>query len=327
MSHDTLSDVLKTVRIAGAVFFEITAGEDWSIGALTPDVMLPRLLPNVDHLAAFHAVTAGHCYGALAGGEAMRLEAGDVIVFPRADAHVMSSAPGLPHIQLTADEADSAAAGGIAHCIQFGCSGQVRTKIVCGYLACDASPFNMLLDNLPRVIKGARADDGRDDGLNRLFRYALTEMAEKRPGSSTVLTKLSELMLIDLLRNYIETLPDERAGWLAGLRDPSVGRALALLHADPAQEWTIESLGKAVGVSRSVLAERFAELVGIPPMAYLATWRMQVAADMLGHGKRNMAEIAEKIGYDSEASFSRAFKKRTGVPPSQWRQRGAAKSG
>lgn len=326
MGGDALSDLLKTVRMTGAVFFEITAGDAWSIGSPTPEMMLPKILPGADHLVAFHVVTSGHCYGALIGGEATRVDAGEVIVFSRGQPHVVSSAPEMPHVPFTADALEIATAGLMPYCLHFGCSGQVQTRLVCGYLACDASPFNPLLDNLPAMIKGGRPHDGRAGWLDRFIEFALTETAQKRAGSETVLTKLSELMFIDLLRNYIETLPEERTGWLAGVRDPSVGKALTLLHSKPAQDWTIETLGKAVGVSRSVLAERFTQMVGIPPMAYLAKWRMQIAAEMLAQGQHSMAQIAEAIGYDSEASFSRAFKKLVGVPPSEWRRRGAAKS-
>ncbi len=325
MGADALSDLLKTVRLTGAVFFEIHAGDDWAVGSPAPNMILPKILPDADHLVAFHVVTDGHCYGALAGSDAVRVDAGEVIVFSRADAHVMASAPGLPHEPFTADAVEIATAGQTPYSINYGRSGDIRARLVCGYLACDASPFNPLLDNLPRVIKGGRPQNNRPNWLDRFVHFALAEMAEDRAGRETILTKLSELMFIDVLRGYIESLPPERTGWLAGVRDPSVGKALSLLHGRPTRDWTIEALARESGVSRSVLAERFTQLVGIPPMAYLAKWRMQIAAEMLAHGAAGMAQIAEAIGYDSEASFSRAFKKLTGVPPSQWRRRGAAK--
>ena len=324
MSGDTISDLLKTVRMTGAVFFEITAGDDWSVGSPTPEMMLPRILPGADHLVAFHVVTAGHCYAGLHGGESQRIDAGEVIVFSRGQPHVVSSAPGQEADPIATSVLDIAMAGLMPYCLQFGCSGSVQTRIVCGYLACDSSPFNPLIDNLPPMIKGGRPRDGRPGWLDRFIEVALAESTERRAGSETMLTKLSELMFIDLLRNYIETLPSERSGWLAGVRDPSVGRALGLLHGKPAHDWSIENLAKASGVSRSVMAERFTSLVGIPPMAYLAKWRMQIAAETLAHGNATMAEIADKVGYDSEASFSRAFKKLIGVPPSQWRRRETA---
>jgi len=143
---------------------------------------------------------------------------------------------------------------------------------------------------------------------------------EKRAGSETVLAKLSELMFIEVVRRHLASMPPEQAGWLAGLRDPFVGKALSLLHARPERAWTIEKLGKDVGLSRSVLAERFADLIGLPPMQYLAKWRMQIASRLLDGGNTNIASVAAKIGYGSEAAFSRAFKKTVGVPPSDWRR-------
>lgn len=156
MSEDALSDLLKTVRLTGAVFFEIHAGDNWAVGSPAPKSILPKILPDADHLVAFHVVTEGHCYGALAGGEAVRVDAGEVIMFSRADAHVMASAPGMPHEPFSADAVEIATAGQVPYCINFGCSGEIRARLVCGYLACDASPFNPLLDNLPRVIKAGR---------------------------------------------------------------------------------------------------------------------------------------------------------------------------
>jgi AraC-like DNA-binding protein len=146
----------------------------------------------------------------------------------------------------------------------------------------------------------------------------------KRAGGESVLAKLSELMFIEVVRRHLANMPPEQAGWLAGLRDPFVGRALSFLHARPARDWTIEKLGKDVGLSRSVLAERFADLVGMPPMQYLAKWRMQIAAGLLNGGNTNIATVAAEIGYASEAAFSRAFKKMAGVPPSDWRRQGQA---
>jgi len=148
----------------------------------------------------------------------------------------------------------------------------------------------------------------------------LAESKQPRMGGQCVLGRLSELMFVDVVRHYLETLPADRTGWLAGLRDPFVGRALSALHRDPAYDWTIESLAKNVGLSRSALAERFSQFVGQPLMQYVTNWRMQLAANHLLSGKESVAVVANRIGYDSEAAFSRAFKKAVGTPPSQWRK-------
>jgi AraC-like DNA-binding protein len=217
---------------------------------------------------------------------------------------------------------DAAHASQLPFLINYGGGdGLATAKIVCGYLACDAKPFNPLLDNLPPVIR-AGDPEGDDAGwLGQFIRLARIESADKRAGGESVLAKLSELMFIEVIRRYLAALPPEQAGWLAGLRDPFVGKALSLMHARPGHNWTIEELGKDVGLSRSVLAERFADLVGMPPMQYLANWRMQIAARHLSNGNTTMATIAAEIGYGSEAAFSRAFKKTVGVPPSAWRRR------
>ena len=219
------------------------------------------------------------------------------------------------------DALDAAAAGQLPFFINYGGEGPVSAKFVCGYLACDAQPFNPLLDNLPPVIKvrGNRGDDA--NWLSQFIRVAALESANKRAGGESVLAKLSELMFIEVIRRHLEALPPEQAGWLAGLRDPFVGKTLSLMHAKPAWNWTIEELAKDVGLSRSVLAERFADLVGMPPMYYLTKWRMQIASGLLSDGNTNIATVAAEIGYGSEAAFSRAFKKLVGVPPSAWRRR------
>lgn len=317
MAADPLSDLLKTVRLTGAVFFEIAAQGPWAVASPARELILPRILPGADHLIAYHVVTAGQCFGTAAGGEPAALKAGDVIVFTNAQPHVMSSAPGMQADPPVRDVLEVAAAGQQPFCINYG-NGQNSTRLVCGYLACDAGPFNPLLDNLPPVLT---ARDGGDSWISQFITMAVAETSAKHAGSETVLTRLSELMFVNVVRNYLEALPPEKTGWLAGLRDPSIGKALSLLHDKPAAEWTIDELARQTGVSRSVLAERFTELLGIPPMHYLAKWRMQIACELLTGSNANVASIAARVGYESEAAFSRAFKKLIGETPSAWRQR------
>jgi AraC-like DNA-binding protein len=320
MATDTLSNLLRTVRLTGAAFFDIAAKDSWAVGSPAPAAILPKILPGADHLIAYHVVTAGRCFGRLRdGGEPVALEAGEVIVFTNADAHIMSSDPSLRADPPTADVLDIAFAGQMPFHINHADGGAGATHLVCGYLACDSKPFNPLLDSLPKVIKSGDRHGGETGWLAQFIRFAVAETSEKRAGGETVLTKLSELMFIDVLRRYVEAMPARDTGWLAGLRDPSVGKALTLIHDKPADDWTIETLARQSGVSRTVLAERFVELVGIPPMQYLARWRMQIASEMLSSGNTNIARIAQEIGYESEASFSRAFKKMNGVSPSAWR--------
>jgi AraC-like DNA-binding protein len=321
MTADALSDVLKTVRLTGATFFDVLASAPWVAESPPQEMILPHILPGAGHLIAYHVVTEGRCFANIIGEEPIAIEAGEVIVFTKGDPHVLSSSPGMRADPRPPGALDAAHASQLPFLINYGGGGPATAKIVCGYLACDAKPFNPLLDNLPPVIR-AGDPKGDDAGwLGQFIRLARIESAEKRAGGESVLAKLSELMFIEVVRRYLAVLPPEQAGWLAGLRDPFVGKALSLMHARPAQNWTIEELGKDAGLSRSVLAERFADLVGMPPMQYLTNWRMQIAARHLSNGNTTMATIAAEIGYGSEAAFSRAFKKTVGVPPSAWRRR------
>lgn len=326
MAEDALSDLLRTVRLTGATFFEIAASDKWAIESPARELILPKILPGATHLVAYHIVTAGRCFATPKGGTPIALEAGQVIVFTNADSHVMSSQPGLPGTPSTTDVIEIATAGELPYCINYGGDGPASTRLVCGYLACDAGPFNPLFDHLPGVITAGRSGEGGSGWLEQFIRFAVHEASRKRTGHEIILTKLSELLFIDVLREYVEALQPQERGWLAALRDPFIGKALSLIHARPAHAWALEELARLVGQSRSVLAERFADIVGIPPMQYLSKWRMQIAAELLSGGSTSLSEIAAAVGYESDSAFSRAFKKMTGVAPSAWRRR-AGQSG
>jgi AraC-like DNA-binding protein len=330
MAADALSDVLKTVRLTGATFFDVVGRAPWVAESAPREMVLPKILPGAEHLIAYHVVTEGRCFASIIGEEPITVETGEVVVFTRGDPHVMSSSPGMRADPLPRGALDGVTSSQLPFYLNYGSDGPIAAKLVCGYLACDARPFNPLLDNLPRVIKSGDPQGSDPGWLGQFIRLATMESTDKRAGGESVLAKLSELMFIEVIRRYLAALPPEQAGWLAGLRDPFVGKALSLMHGAPAQDWTIEELAKQVGLSRSVLAERFSDLVGMPPMQYLANWRMQIAAGRLSSGNGNVATIAAEIGYESAAAFSRAFKKMMGVPPSLWRRRvrpGVAASG
>ena len=320
MHVDALSDVLKTIRMTGAVFFRVSARAPWVAQQLPREAVLPMILPGAEHMISYHIVTEGQCFANVIGGESIALTAGQVIVFTRGDRHVMSSEPGMRVVPLTRFANDGVPEN-LPFTATFGSTGPITAKVVCGFLACDAQPFNPLLENLPPVIKAGDRIDSNAGWLGQLIRLAMIESADKRAGGESVLAKVSELMFIEVVRQYLEALPAEQGGWLAGLRDPFVGKALSLMHGAPALNWTIEKLAKDVGLSRSVLAQRFTHLVGMPPMQYLAKWRMQIASGLLSDGSANVATVAAEIGYASEAAFSRAFKKMVGISPSDWRRR------
>lgn len=313
---DALSDVLRAVRLTGAVFFDVQASEPWVAETPQGEAIVGAIFPGADHLISYHVITGGACYGGLIGQPAIHLSAGDVIVFPHGDAHAMSSAPGMREAPDPA-KFRHPGQGQLPFSISMGQALTEPAHLVCGFLACDARPFNPLLSALPPVITVSDRDGG---AIAAFVQLALAESKAPRPGGESVLGRLSELMFVDVIRRYLESLPADRTNWLSALREPFVGRALAALHRTPARDWTLEALAHEVGLSRSALAERFSEFVGQPPMQYLASWRMQLAATHLQSGTDSVAEIAERVGYESEAAFSRAFKKLMGVPPATWRR-------
>ena len=316
MGSDTLSDLLRTVRLTGAVFFDIEAPAPWALMQPSGPTIAESVLPGVQHLISYHAVTSGSCYGGLVGSERIRLEAGDVIVFPHGDSHVMSSAPNLPgKLDLDTYKAPRSQ---LPITMRLDGDARARTQLVCGFLGCDVRPFNPLIGALPRVLH-VRDRAGAGGGwLSQFIQVALSESRAKRSGGESVLARMSELMFVEAVRRHLESLPEADTGWLAGLRDPQVGRALALLHARPGYRWTLPGLAREAGLSRSALAERFTHLIGRPPMQYLASWRMQVASGLLARGTK-VSSVAFEVGYDSEAAFSRAFKKLVGRSPAAWR--------
>jgi AraC-like DNA-binding protein len=312
---DALSDVLRAVRLTGAIFFDVHASEPWVAETPSGEEIVNAMFPGSEHLICYHVITQGSCWACIEGEPPAHLTAGDIIVLPHGDTHVLSSTPGLrrsPDMTLYRMPAD----GKLPVSISMGDAHGTPVHFVCGFLGCDSRPYNPLLSALPRVILVNGPAGG---ALAAYVQFALAESKEPRMGGQGVLSRLSELMFVDVVRHYLETLPPDRTGWLAGLRDPFVGRALSVFHRNPARGWTIEALAKAVGLSRSALAERFTEFVGQPLMQYLTNWRMQLAANHLLSGTESVAVIANRVGYDSEAAFSRAFKKAVGSPPSQWR--------
>lgn len=317
MSADTLSSVLQTVRLRGAVFFLVEGVAPWVAEAPSSRAVADGVMPGAEHLIEFHVISQGSCWAGLIDVEPVRMHAGDVIIFPQGDPHVMSSAPGM-RTRALIEEHRRLAHEQLPYFFNLGGSGSEKTQVICGFLGCDATPFNPLLMALPRML---HVPVGEAEGWTRQFiDLAIEESRHKRAGGEAVLARLSELMFVDVVRRYLDRLPAGGSGWLSGLRDRFVGRALALLHARPAEPWTIEGLAEEVGLSRSALAERFTQFVAQPPMQYLNRWRMQIAANLLAGGPLTVAAVAAEVGYDSEAAFSRAFKKATGTPPGEWRR-------
>lgn len=320
---DVLSDVLRGVRLTGALFFLNDVAPPWSAEAPVAAALRPVVLPDAQHLVSYHVVTQGACWCEVEGRPALRLEAGDVVVLPHGDAYALSTEPGAlgttpPEVAL--EWFGHMVAGDLPLVVREGGTGGARTHVFCGFLGCDLLPFNPVLAALPRVLH-VRPPGGDSGRLARLVDLAMAETHARLPGRGEVLLRLSELLFVEVIRSHLAASGASAAGWLAGLADPFVGRALTRIHRDPAHAWTVEDLAHASGLSRSALAERFTRLVGQPPMQYVARWRMQVAAGLLAGGAAKIGAVAREVGYESEAAFSRAFKQLAGTSPSHWRQR------
>jgi len=339
MSGDTLSDLLRAVRLRGAFFFYVEGADPWVVETSHSRDLIPLILPGVEHLIEFHGIASGSCWAAIVGGEPIRLSEGDVILFPQGDAHTMSSAPGMrakvvdgglrftprpAQLPYTLDVANTVASRAAAEAsgttARLDGGGFEQTTVVCGFLGCDTRPFNPLLAAMPRVLHMPGLAAPGSSWVANFLRSVVEESSHKRPGGEAVLERMSEMLFVEVLRRYVDALPAEQTGWLAGMRDAAIGRALSLIHQRPAEAWTLERLGEEAALSRSVLHERFVHFIGQPPMQYLAQWRMQLAAGRLRDTDAKVVEVALDVGYENEAAFSRAFKRAVGESPGAWRR-------
>lgn len=319
---DALSETLRVVRLTGAIFINARFTAPWCYRSPSADSAAPVLEPGAERVVIFHLITEGDCYVDLGDGAPVRLSAGDVVVFPQGHAHLMTSKPGLapaqgaPLKEVLARRPRQLAYGG----------GGPTTRLVCGYLACDARLARMLLAGLPPLVRVNVRGSNAGIWLEASVRYALAEARSPRPGGAGVLAKLAEVLFIEVLRLYMNEQVVGRTGWLAGVGDRIVGAALNALHARPAYAWTLEELAREAATSRSVLAERFAQLVGSSPMQYLTQWRMLLAANLLCRSNAPLARIAEDVGYQTDTAFIRAFRREFGAPPAAWRRTQATRA-
>jgi AraC-like DNA-binding protein len=313
---DALSETLRVVRLVGAVFINARFTAPWCYQSPRADSAAPLLEPGAERIVIFHLITEGECYVELDNQAPVHLIAGDVVLFPQGDAHLMSSAPGLPAARGARLDAVLARR---PRQLAYGGGGSV-TGVVCGYLACDARLARMLLAGLPPVLKVNVRGSNAGLWLEASVRYALAEARSPRPGGSGLLAKLSEVLFIEVLRLYMNEQSDGRHGWLAGVGDRIVGAALSCMHKRPAHGWTLETLAREAGTSRSILAERFQQLVGTSPMQYLTQWRMLLASNLLSRSSAPLNSIAQDVGYQTDTAFSRAFRREFGAPPATWRR-------
>jgi AraC-like DNA-binding protein len=313
------ADEPRVAHLTGGVFLHADFFAPWCMAArIAPEHCTPALGP-ASHLIPYHYVVEGDFRIRVDGvdGEDLMIGAGEVVLLPRNDPHLMGSDLSLPPVA-GSDIIQPPKDGGLFSIHHGGAGG--RTRMICGFLGCASAEGNPVISTLPPLLKLDAEHGGAAEWVRSTFRYAAEEVSAGRPGSETVLAKLSELLFVEAVRCYAEELPDGQTGWLAGLRDSHVARALALLHRDISRRWTVDDLGREVGLSRSALADRFIRLIGVPPMHYLASWRMQVATQRLRNTSASLAQVAEIVGYDSEAAFSRAFKKVVGTAPATWRR-------
>jgi len=317
---DVLSDVLKAVRLTGAIFFERHLHAPWVGESPHSAAIASMVMPDAGHVISFHAILSGSCWAALVGqsDSCRRFDAGDIVLYPLGDANVLSSAPGmrgLPDLDQYCRPKDRP----LPIVTRLDNEGADYCHLVCGYFGCDARPFNPLLEALPRMLLSQMSAAGQS-WLSSLLRLAAEEAERGSAGSESLLAKVAELMFVEVVRKYITQLPDDSKGWLSGLKHRHVGHALRLIHGQPGKPWTLAELAREVGLSRSVFAERFSHFVGVSPMHYLGRWRMQLAIRRLTIPGVSVAQAGEEVGYESEAAFSRAFKKYVGVPPGSWRK-------
>jgi AraC-like DNA-binding protein len=318
---DVLSTVLKTVRLEGALFYNAEFSAPWCVYTPRSSAMAPYVSSEPRHVIIYHLFTQGRGYAIVEGGQRVSLSAGDIVVFPHGDPHILGNGRDIEPTDHGAILQEILAQG--LKPARMGGGGEV-TRLICGYLLCDGQLSKAFLGGLPPIFKVNIGSDGSGRWLETSIRYSVDQAAASKTGSEIVVAKLSEVLFAETLRRYLEMLPPGQRGWLAGARDPDVGNALALMHRQPSDPWTIAALARKVGVSRSVLAERFRHFLGVPPMAYLTQWRLQLGAQLLTSTSYSVAQVASEVGYESEPAFNRAFKRTFGSPPARFRTQSKA---
>lgn len=340
---DVLADALRVMRVACGVFFTSKMVLPWSVTSPPAERLRPVVAPDADCIAHFHILVEGEpCWVALPGRPPIRMMPGDLVILPQGEQHVMTSDLAIPPppaemaLEAMPTIFGNVPPGRLPHFDNGGAG--PATNLVCGYLQCEQS-FNPLLGALPQAVL-VRVGDGAASvqttaGAGELRQLALPfeaarwiettlryAISEANAAGTSMLARLAELVFAEVMRRYFENVPANEKGWLAAVNDAQVSRVLKLIHGEPKRDWTVAALGKAAGISRSALADRFAAMVGESPMRYLANWRMQLAKRLLRDSGQNIAEIAAQVGYESEAAFNRAFRRLVGKPPAAWRDGG-----
>jgi AraC-like DNA-binding protein len=319
---DLLADVLRTVRLTGGVFLDAQLTAPWCVSSKTFADDCGLYVAKPVQIIAYHVVIAGSMLASVEGEKPVEVVAGEIVLVPRNETHILGSATGIRAVsgrELVQFGAD----GSLARIVHGG--GGAPTHIVCGFLASEEG-FNPLIETLPRLMKLDIRDGTSRDWIEASVRFAAGQLVEGKVAASSVMSRLSELLFVEAVRRYASTLGDEDIGWLKGVSDPHVGRALTLVHREIAAPWTAESLAVEAGMSRSSFVDRFRNLVGMPPIRYLTVWRLRTARLHLRETSQTIGQVAYAVGYQSEEAFSRAFKREFGISPAHWRDRAAAQA-
>ena len=313
---DALSEVLRVIKLDSAIFFNAEFSEPWCLCSPEARTIAPVLARRAGHVIVYHLLCEGRAYARLEDGEPVALEAGDLVTFPHGHSHLLGN--GTTSRTIDGGAALPAILANGLRAMRMGGGGQ-PSCFICGFLVCDPQMSQTFLGGLPPLMKVTIRDDDSGRWLENSLRFSVGEAAAHREGADAMLAKLSEVVFAETLRRYMRTLPPEQTGWMAAARDPEVGKALTLMHHRRSEPWTIAALAQEVGLSRTVLAERFRYFLGVSPMAYLTRWRLQIGALSLTSTSWGVAEIAADVGYESEAAFNRAFKREYGLPPARYR--------
>jgi AraC-like DNA-binding protein len=314
---DPLSEALRSVRLTGAIFLDAELGMPWGFSSPPTSATAHLLAPTAEHMVLFHLLVEGQAMVRIPGNDSVPLQAGDIVVLSRGDAHELWN--GTVRQLTDGSSLLPKILGGRMASERGGGSGPL-TKFICGYIGCERHAQRLFLAGLPPLFKIDIRREASAEWLESSIRYLASERGSGRAGRSALLAKLAEALFIETLRLYMAELPPERTGWLAAARDPAVGRALAAIHREPAQAWTVAGLAQQAGVSRSVFAARFTHLLEEAPLAYLGRWRIQLAARLLETTDDSVLQIALKVGYESEAAFNRAFRREFELPPARYRR-------
>ena len=319
---DALSEILRVVRLDSAIYFNAELSEPWCLASPEARTLAPVLAQDGGHVIIYHFLCEGRAYVQLENGGRVPLSAGDIVTFPHGHGHLLGGGPHVTPVDVGTTLPRVLERG--LDLLHVG-GGGAASRFICGFLACDPDLGQAFLGGLPPLIRVNVRDDPSGQWLENSLKFSVSEAATRKAGAGAMLAKLSEAVFAETLRRYVRDLPEGQTGWLAGARDADIGRALTLLHGRPAHPWALEELAREIGLSRTVLSERFRHFLGEPPMTYLTRWRLQLGARALTATSHSVAEIASDVGYESEASFNRAFKRAYGLPPAAYRRDKARK--